>query len=365
MGAANDHRGKDKVLLDGGTYELTLAETPANDNAGGDLDVKGEVRIRGAGASATTVDANGGSRVFSLLKDAPKSIERLTVTGGNADAGGGIFVASAQANFETRKHTLRNVLILQNTATANGGGVHTGSHPLKISRSRIVGNLAASGGGGIFMGSTPTAALDDSLVISGTTINSNNAALGAGLYLDGFNPAEAPHDPRADIVNSTFALNVATVSGGGMAVILGASLEANHTTVAYNSADADSSGGGDGGGIYQSTDADFDIENALVKENTVGSSGDGPQCAGDFRFNGVITPQGTPGLCVFLGGSVIQPEVEPRIGSLADNGGPTPTIEIHADSLANGWNESFCPAKDQRGVSRLPADCDAGAFERP
>jgi predicted outer membrane repeat protein len=312
------------------------------------------------------VDANSGSRVMSLLKDAPKTIERLTVTGGDADVGGGILVASAQEDFETRKHTLRNLLILENSATVNGGGIHTGSHPLKISRTRIVGNFAVSGGGGVYMGSTPTAALGDPpLSISATTVNNNQAGLGAGLYLDGADPGGAPHDPRADIVNSTFAYNVATVSGGGLASILGADLNAEHTTVAYNTADADNVGGGAGGGIYQSSDADFDIENALVKENTVGTSGAGPQCAGEFLFDGVITPQGTPGLCVFLGGSLIQPETEPRIGGLADNGGPTPTIEIQVDSLANGWNESFCPATDQRGVSRPANDCDAGAYERP
>jgi hypothetical protein len=366
ISAANDKKGKDRVLLKGGTYELTQAETAVNDNSGGDLDVKGEVVIRGKGPTGTTVDANGASRVFSLLKDAPKSIERLAVTGGSADVGAGILVASAQADFETRKHSLKRLLILQNTATASGGGVSTGSHPVKISKTRIVGNFAGSGGGGVFMGSAPTAALDDPLSISATTVNSNQAGLGAGIYLDGFNPsAEFPYDPRADIVNSTFALNVAAVSGGGLAAIQGAQLDAEHTTVAYNTADGDGVGGGNGGGIYQSSDASFAIENSLVKENTVGPSGDGPQCAGDFRFIGVITPQGTPGLCEFTPGSIIQGEVEPRISPLTDNGGPTPTIEIQADSLANGWNEGLCPVKDQRGEGRPTSGCDVGAFERP
>jgi len=103
-----------------------------------------------------------------------------------------------------------------------------------------------------------------------------------------------------------------------------------------------------------------------VKENSVGSSGDGPQCAGSIKFMGVITPQGTPGLCTFEGGSVIQGEVPANIGTITNNGGPTQTIEILQTSLANGWrDDSSCPAKDQRGEPRPQNECDIGAYERP
>ena len=60
----------------------------------------------------------------------------------------------------------------------------------------------------------------------------------------------------------------------------------------------------------------------------------------------------------------------PRLGSLADNGGPTKTHALLAGSAAID-SGAVCPAKDQRGVSR-PRDgdrngsaaCDRGAFER-
>ncbi|MCB0133230.1 MAG: hypothetical protein KDD78_20345, partial [Caldilineaceae bacterium] len=51
---------------------------------------------------------------------------------------------------------------------------------------------------------------------------------------------------------------------------------------------------------------------------------------------------------------------------LADNGGPTMTHALTADSPAlDAARADACPATDQRGVARPQgAACDAGAFER-
>ena len=367
ISAANRHPGPDKVLVGKGVFELTLPETPQNDNAGGDLDVRGAVHIVGKGSSLTTVDANGGSRVFSLLKDPQKSLTHMTITGGNAELGGGIFVGPPATDFSPAVHKLKNLVIQGNGATLYGGGIYGSLQRMTLSRTSITGNSAVNGGGGMYLGAAahlgyPTPPVQ----IRSSTFNGNTGGVGAGLYLDGANLGDAVDDPRASMLNSTLAGNIATVSGGGISSIQGALLDAEHTTVAYNMADSDSSGGGNGGGTYQSTSATLDLEYSLVKENTVGSSGAGPQCAGTFKFIGVITPQGTPGLCNFEGGSVIQGETTPNIGSLAYNGGPTQTIEILQDSLANGWrDDNFCPAKDQRGEPRPQNQCDVGAYERP
>ena len=367
ISAANRHAGPDKVLVGKGTFELTLPETPQNDNAGGDLDVKGAVRIVGKGSSLTTVDANGGSRVFSLLKDPRKILKRMNITGGNAELGGGIFVGPPASDFSPAEHKLKSLVIQGNVATLHGGGIYATLQRMLLSRTTVTGNSAANGGGGMYLGpAAELGAATPPVRIQSSTFSGNTAAIGAGLYLDGANSKDAVFDPRASMLNSTFALNIATVSGGGISSILGAFLGAEHTTVAYNSADSDSSGGGNGGGIYQSTGATLRLEWSLVKENTVGSSGGGPQCAGAIKFIGVITPQGTPGLCTFEPGSVIQGEVAPNIGTLTNNGGPTQTVEILQNSLANGWrDDNFCPAKDQRGEPRPLNECDIGAYERP
>jgi hypothetical protein len=69
--------------------------------------------------------------------------------------------------------------------------------------------------------------------------------------------------------------------------------------------------------------------------------------------------------CGFTGPGDL-PGTNPLLGPLANNGGPTDTYALLAGSPAvNAGDNTFCPATDQRGVSRPqgPA-CDIGAFER-
>lgn len=56
---------------------------------------------------------------------------------------------------------------------------------------------------------------------------------------------------------------------------------------------------------------------------------------------------------------------DPKLGPLADNGGPTMTIAPAADSPArDAASAAACPATDQRGVSRPQGSgCDIGAYE--
>ena len=55
---------------------------------------------------------------------------------------------------------------------------------------------------------------------------------------------------------------------------------------------------------------------------------------------------------------------DPRLGDLADNGGPTSTHLPAGDSLVLGLAlPPHCPPLDQRGASRDPDDCDGGAVQ--
>ncbi|NJN18715.1 MAG: hypothetical protein HC822_21895 [Oscillochloris sp.] len=56
---------------------------------------------------------------------------------------------------------------------------------------------------------------------------------------------------------------------------------------------------------------------------------------------------------------------DPLVDELADNGGPTPTFALPANSPAVDAIDGACPANDQRGMARPqgPA-CDIGAYER-
>jgi len=56
--------------------------------------------------------------------------------------------------------------------------------------------------------------------------------------------------------------------------------------------------------------------------------------------------------------------VDPELGPLADNGGPTDTRSIGPASAATNHGGAGCPTTDQRGVSRPQAGaCDVGAYE--
>ena len=55
---------------------------------------------------------------------------------------------------------------------------------------------------------------------------------------------------------------------------------------------------------------------------------------------------------------------QPKLGQLADNGGPTDTVALKAGSPAIGRaNSDNAPNRDQRGIKRDAAP-DIGAFER-
>jgi hypothetical protein len=77
------------------------------------------------------------------------------------------------------------------------------------------------------------------------------------------------------------------------------------------------------------------------------------------------------GTCALAAGGD-QSGVDPRLGSLQDNGGDLPTHALLTGSAAiDAGGNGACPAEDARGASR-PADgngdglatCDVGAFER-
>jgi CSLREA domain-containing protein len=353
---------KRKLVLSKGRYRLSIPEAPAdpNDASGGDLDLHGGLTIRGMGAGKTTVSGEGISRVFhpqGTFTD--YRLSGLTIRGGVADGdGGGIYANNPGGTVKLTR------LALKGNSAESGGGIYSAAGELTVSRSTIGGSDASAYGGGIFLpalGGTNQA----TALIRASTIARNHAGVGGGVAVDGSDVGGFPNPPDLRALNSTFALNEADVSGGGLSAIQSSDVTLDNSTVAYNAADLDNSGGGNGGGVYQSTSADFRLYDSIVQGNTVGTSGEGPTCAGQFTMIYVnVTPQGGAS-CSFLGGSVTQGELDPpNLGPLADNGGPTQTVKLLTGSVAVGFSDNGCPKRDQRGKPRPEVDCDAGAFER-
>jgi hypothetical protein len=351
-----------KLVLSKGTYRLTIPEAAGdpNDASGGDLDVTGGLKIAGRGLDETAISGEGVSRVLHLQGSLNAyRLSGLTIRNGSEDnIGGGILADNLGG-----KVKLVRVALKRNAAT-QGAGIYFASGTLTISRSTIAGGEASEYGGGIFLPAASGLTTATAKVRASTIARNHAVGVGGGVAVDGFNAGGFPNTPELQAVNSTFALNEADVSGGGISAIQNSDVTLDNSTVAYNTADLDGSGGGNGGGVYQSSGADFRLYDSVVQGNTVGASGDGLTCAGEFLMIYVIvTPQ--PGGCTFLGGSVTQGEADPpKLGPLAHNGGPTQTVKLLSGSAAIGFADHTCPKTDQRGVKRPTPDCDAGAFER-
>lgn len=136
----------DTIEIPAGTIVLTGADRE-DGNASGDLDIDKDLTIRGAGAGATIVDADGVDRVFHVLDTgANVVIEDLTVrhgrlTGGNAQGGGVLNKAEL---------TLRRCEITGNEAAVGGGIASAGE--LTVEGCLIRDNVGSTTAGGLQLG---------------------------------------------------------------------------------------------------------------------------------------------------------------------------------------------------------------------
>lgn len=362
--AANEDFNRDKIVLRGGTYDIQIPAVPGDlTEENGDLEIYNPVTVKGQGPKRTRIDAHGLDRVFAFNDqtfELPRSTLRsLTVQGGDASAvpdvqhpstGGGVLAAAGNV-------ALRDVTVRDNEALF-GGGIRSQALKLTIKDSTIAGNNASEGGGlalPIVLFNVPVT------TIRSSTLAGNFASKGGAILADGFHSSMSAKLPVVYVLNSTVAKNSASAEAGGVMADNGAIVTVNNSTVAYNKADDDNTGGAVGGGIEQHSAATFNVNDSIVVSNTVGTGSSDPDCSGAFAGSGNVLGAATgcgalvAGPNLFVGSALI--------GPLADNGGPTKTIKLQSTSPALGF-AGFCPGKDQRGVKRPHNNCDSGSYER-
>src|SRR5262249_54257286 len=114
----------------------------------------------------------------------------------------------------------------------------------------------------------------------------------------------------------------------------------------------------------------FKVYNSIFANNTSMDCGAPMTCqvsndtgASDLQWpQNHIVCNGADAPC---GGAAATMFADPKLGGLADNGGPTKTIMPAAGSPAIGIGK-MCPMTDQRGQPRKnPDGCTAGAVEAP
>ena len=400
-------RGQFVIQIPAGTFQLTIPRDPSveseyvggtpNDvDSMGDLDIlpanQSSVTIKGAGMDQTVISAQGlNTRVLEIrpprdITDAELGgtveIQDLTVTAGVTEGLGGGIAASG---------SLRNTLMLTrvalrgNQAAKGAGGLWAITHITVVQDSEFTDNVARGGRGGGMAG-TPGpeggVTVKNSLfarnkVFSRCTGNvwgdpptcSGWPVTGGGaLHLEVSGPQSAW------VGNVTVADNLAPF-GGGLFISAGTSFRVENVTVYGNRAtleayeDPENFQGNDpsflfrGGGIYVAGSGSVAIAGSIIYGNVVGQGGLGPNCYG-----------GTSGGYNILGSDCnttsTDQTVDPQLGPLADNGGPTQTMlpqpgSPAIDKIPAGQGPCSGPnLRDQRGVARPQGNnCDIGAVE--
>ncbi|NND01866.1 MAG: hypothetical protein HKN91_03690 [Acidimicrobiia bacterium] len=314
------------VLIDKSNVRLNTANAGAGiRNVAGTVDIQRESRVARNEAS----DVGGGIFNNDELLVNDSGIRRNRGT-----RGAGIF-----NNFGSVDLTRSDVSWNEGVAFSGGGIANFG--PLVVLDSRIrgnsIGNDTQGSGGGIWHAF-------DTLTIEGSTVDGNTAFDGAGVR----------NISTMYAINSTISSNSSYGSGGGLyngnGTGAGDALLQN-VTVAHNAAIA--GGGGilnDGGSVA--------VAASIVATNSTDDCSGGVLSVG-YNVDG-------DGTCV-LGAVGDLSSVNPLLGPLADNGGPTPTHGLENASPARDLAPlAMCPGVDQRDVIRpTPAGgtCDAGAFE--
>lgn len=211
---SNASAGDDIITLGAGVYQLSLAGSFEDQAVTGDLDVTGNLIIRGVDAKTTFIDGAALDRIFHVFVGARLTLENLTIRNGAAFDGGGIFNEGTLI--------LNNVNVISNDAFNQGGGLYnTGT--ATITGSSISENTAGSRGGAINNLGTMT--------LTSTTMSTNYAvSRGGAMYAEG--------SAGATMINVSIVDNEAGSRGGGAVAESTISTRIGNSIIERNETDA-------------------------------------------------------------------------------------------------------------------------------
>jgi hypothetical protein len=376
-----------------GTIKLTSGELRIANNP---------VTILGPGQDSLSVSGGGNGRVFEVAWGVRASLSGMSITRGHAEDGSGnsavgpyLGAGGGILNFGTLAIT--DSTISGNSIGANGaGGGIWNSGTITITDGTIKGNASGSdgAGGGIYNSGT--------ISISASTFNGNSGDYGGGIYNDlagtmTINTSTISHNSGTNfpegggIANwGRMTIDASTISGnsaflGGGIINLG-ELTSRNCTLSGNSAvwagaiqqhrgtltiiaDTISANRGKAnfGGVY------LDGGTTILSSSVVAGNSGG-DVAGDFTSLGHNLIGNSDGNSGWIATDLVN--VDPKLGPLQDNGGPTMTMALLPGSPAiDAGSNNLVPAGvkyDQRGpgfqrivnaTGTPTATVDIGAFE--
>jgi predicted outer membrane repeat protein len=399
------------IVLGGTQLELSLPSGTA------------AVTIDGSAASVT-VDGNHASRALYVDPGAQLTLTHLTIThgqGDNANPGGGI---DNGGTLTVTSSTLSANTVTTSSGQCHGGGIYntgtltvtsstlsanTGNDPglnsygagifndtggtLTVTSSTFSANSATGSGGGIYSSTGTTLTVTSSTFSANASFGSCFENFGTGTvtsstFSANFGPAIANAvSGTLTVTGSTLSANTVTgpeqgggIENSGTLMVTNSTLSANsassggaiynfqgtltltNSTLSANSAGNAAGGIGVAGGVV-------DLRNTIVAGNVAPSGADirGP-VSSTSGYNLIGDGTGLSGISNGLGGNLIgtaASPIDPRLGPLADNGGPTRTQAVLADSPARGAGSlAYATATDQRGLPRTVAgEIDLGAYQ--
>jgi CSLREA domain-containing protein len=401
----NKLAGWDTISVPAGTYKLTVLGADEDKSKSGDLDITDNLSIKGSGSGTkgTVIDGQASDRIFDIIgvsttvdisgvtiqkgkvKDLgggvrntgslrlDDSVVQFSSVGSNgvqSGAGGGISNQGSLSLSRTTVSnnssgntgggitnggtlTLNNAIVSNNTSFSTGGGINM-TGVVTITNTTISGNTAGGPGGGIGMGG------GGNLTINASTISGNSTeGWGGGIYAY----------ETLTLNTSTVSGNIAKMSGGGILYLANSgSMTLTSSTIANNKVSDTTDG--HGGGVLM-TGGVLTLSNTLIALNTGGYKA--PDCG--FQDAQVTSNGhnliGSTADCNYPSGTSDLRDLDPGLGPLRNNGGPTFTHPLLGTSRAvDAGSNQICTGTDQTGFAR-PFDgnndgsriCDIGAFE--
>lgn len=354
---ANSLAGADTVSFDPNVFSTAKSITLT----GAEIAINDAITVAGPGAALLAINGNNAGRIFNTISAPTNSvvtIQGVTLTGGNGigaspNSRGGAIVAGSQQIF------LTDSVVTGNKAGVGGAiGFSTfGAGRLNLQRSTISNNIATQFSGAVDFVNSGGFTIENS-TLSGNQSSADGGAIGVfGTLYVGL------------IRNSTISGNIAAGSGGAISLyssLTPATLSIVNSTIANNT-----SGGIKGGAVAaEGSKAAAVVLDSSIVSNNLHTGGSNP----DFNTASTVTANFSAvgsknGAATFVADATTTTLLGQnfKLGTLADNGGPTQTIALLSGSpLINAGSNTASLAFDQRGFgfARVSGGLpDIGAFE--
>ncbi len=335
-------------------------------------------------------DSNSSGGGIFAFENCILTLKDTIISNNRSCFGGGIYTLSGSI-LRLEDSSVKDNFASEACINSSGGGIYGQGSQIIVENSAISGHDVGGYGGGISYGGGD---IYSDIILRNSVVSDNSAEAGAGLFTSlasltlensiindnnasGRGGAIFSMAGTSTLKNSTISGNTSSKFGG--AVFAGGNvsiLTVENCTITANSASGEDASGG---GIYclenETLKVTMTLKNTILAGNTLSEGGTSPDCNGEFISQGynligdrtgcTFTPQSTD----IVGTS--ESPVDPLLGILTDNDGPTQTHALQPGSPA--INAGSCTdisgepiTTDQRGESRpKPAggECDIGAYE--